>query len=154
MSERPSVQARREKVRALSEQGMSCRAIADQLGVHYSTISLDRRELGLIGGNIVGLDGKNQRHFFAPPLPPKRRREGRTDEHLLYRFFDAAGVLLYVGLTDDLPTRYSRHSVMQPWWGEWATFHVTRYASRAVLEAAEQIAIKLEKPLHNVVHAR
>ena len=154
MSERPSVQARREKVRELTAKGMSCRAIAEELGVNYATISRDRSALRLTGAIIVGLDGNVSWQEFAEPLPPKRRREGRTDEHLLYRFFDAAGVLLYVGLTDDLPTRYSRHSVVQPWWGEWATFHVTRYASRAVLEAAEKRAIKLEKPLYNVVHSR
>ena len=154
MLKRPSVQARREKVRELTAKGMSCRAIAEELGVNFATISRDRSALRLTGTVIVGLDGNVSWQDFAEPLPPKRRREGRTDEHLLYRFFDAAGVLLYVGLTDDLPTRYSRHSVVQPWWGEWATFHVTRYPSRAVLEAAEQIAIKLEKPLHNVVHAR
>lgn len=152
MSKLTHVQDRREQVRVLTEQGMSCRAIADQLGVHYATISRDRREIGLTGAAIVGLDGNVSWQDFAEPLPPKRRREGRIDEHLLYRFFDAAGVLLYVGLTDDLAGRYSKHSVVQPWWGEWATFHVTRYASRAVLEAAEQRAIKLEKPLYNVVH--
>jgi hypothetical protein len=132
---------------------MSCRAIAEELGVNYATISRDRREIGIKFANIVGLDGKSQVHFFAPPLPPQHRR-GRTEEHLLYRFFDAAGVLLYVGITDYLTNRFSQHSVVQPWWGEWATFHVTRYASRAVLEAAERRAIRLEKPLYNVVHAR
>lgn len=145
------VQARREQVRALSEQGMSCRAIADQLGVHYATISRDRRELGLMGGNIVGLDGKTQLHFFAPPLPPKARR-GRTEDHVLYRFFDAAGALLYVGITYDPPTRLSMHNVSQPWWGDWATSTMTRYDSRAELVAAEREAIKSEKPLYNIVH--
>lgn len=151
MSKLTHVQARREQVRDLTEQGMSCRAIADQLGVNYATISRDRRALGLTWGNIVGLDGKTQLHIFAPPLPPKARR-GRTDDHLLYRFFDAAGVLLYVGITYDLSARFSTHSVERPWWGDWATSTVTRYDSRAELEAAEREAIKSEGPLHNTVH--
>jgi len=153
MSKRPYIQARREKVRELTEQGMSARAIAEELGVNYSTISRDRSALGLIGQVIVGIDGKASWQSFANPLPPKHRR-GRTEEHLLYRFFDAAGVLLYVGITDYLTNRFSQHSVVQPWWGDWATFHVTRYASRAEVKFAERIAIKLEKPLHNVVHSR
>ena len=146
-----AIQDRREQVRALTEQGMSLRAIADQLGVNFSTISKDRSALGLTGAVIVGLDGKTQRRFFAPPLPPKARR-GRTDDHLLYRFFDTEGVLLYVGITYDLSMRFSQHSVERWWWGQWAYSTVVRYHSRAALEAAERLAIKSEKPLHNEVH--
>ena len=153
MSERDR-QARREKVRELTEQGMSLSSIAEELGVDRSTISRDRSALRLKGAAIVGLDGNVSWQDFAEPLPPKKRREGRIPEHLLCRFFDAAGVLLFVGITDDLPTQFSTYSVEQPWWGDWATFQVTRYASRAKLEAAKPIVIKLEKPLHNVVHAR
>ena len=151
MSKLTHVQDRREQVRALAEQGMSCRAIADQLGVHYATISRDRRELGLTGGAIVGLDGRTQHHFFAPPEQSRRQR-ARTDDHLLYRFFDAEGVLLYVGITYDVSMRFSTHSVERWWWGQWAYSTVVRYHSRAALEAAERKAIKSEKPLHNVVH--
>lgn len=146
------VQARREQVRVLTEQGMSCRAIADQLGVNYATISRDRRAIGLTGGTIVGLDGKAQHHFFAPPEQPRRLRGRTTEDHLLYRFFDAEGVLLYVGITSDLSMRFSTHSVERWWWGRWAYSTVVRYHSRAALEAAERKAIKSEKPLHNVVH--
>lgn len=152
MSKLTHVQARREQVRVLTEQGMSCRAIADQLGVNYATISRDRRAIGLIWGNIVGLDGKTQRHFFAPPEQPRRLRGRTTEDHLLYRFFDAEGVLLYVGITSDLSERFLAHSVERWWWGRWAKSTVTRYYSRAVLEAAERIAIKSEKPLYNEVH--
>jgi len=146
-----AIQDRREQVRHLTEQGMSCRAIADQLGVDSSTISRDRRELGLTGAVIVGLDGNASWQSFAEPLPPKARK-GRTDDHLLYRFFDAEGVLLYVGITHDLSMRFSTHSVERWWWGQWAYSTVVRYYSRAALEAAERRAIKSEKPLHNVVH--
>jgi len=151
MTKLTHVQARREQVRALSEQGMSCRAIAGQLGVNYATISRDRRALGLLGGTIVGLDGRTQHHVFAPPEQSRRRR-GRTEELLLYRFFDAEGVLLYVGLTYDLVQRFAQHSVERWWWGHWATVTATRYDSRAELEAAERKAIKSEKPLYNEVH--
>ena len=146
-----AIQDRREQVRALTEQGMSGNAIADQLGVSSSAISRDRSALGLTGAVIVGLDGKTQRHFFAPPLPPKARR-ARTEDHLLYRFFDTEGVLLYVGITYDLSMRFSQHSVERGWWGQWAYSTVVRYYSRATLEAAERKAIKSEKPLHNEVH--
>jgi hypothetical protein len=151
MTKLTHVQARQEQVRALTEQGMSCRAIADQLGVNYATISRDRRALGLTGATIVGLDGRTQHHFFAPPGQSRPRR-GRTDEHLLYRFFDAKGVLLYVGITYDLLGRFSTHSVERWWWGHWATLTATRYDSRAELEAAEREAIKSEGPRYNKVH--
>jgi len=147
-----AIQDRRERVRTLTEQGMSCRAIADQLGRSYSTISRDRRELGLTGAVIVGLDGNASWQSFAEPLPPKARRGRTTEDHVLYRFFDAEGVLLYVGITYDLSMRFSTHSVERWWWGQWAYSTLVRYYSRAALEAAERKAIKSEKPLHNVVH--
>lgn len=147
-----AIQDRRERVRALTAKGMSCRAIAEELGVNYATISRDRSALRLTGTVIVGLDGNVSWQDFAEPLPPKRRREGRTEDHVLYRFFNAEGVLLYVGITYDLSMRFSTHSVERWWWGQWAYSTVVRYHSRAALEAAERKAIKSEKPLHNAVH--
>lgn len=74
--------------------------------------------------------------------------------HRLYRFFGEGGVLLYVGISDDLPTRWTTHRRKKSWWREWREITLTPYPSRQTLEAAEIEAIKTERPLHNIVHNR
>lgn len=79
---------------------------------------------------------------------------GQDTPHRLYRFFGEGGVLLYIGITDDLPTRLSSHRREKSWWREWRGITATPYPSRQALEAAEIEAIKAEKPLYNVTHNR
>lgn len=49
-------------------------------------------------------------------------------EHLLYRIYDAADALLYIGRTNDLNVRFRRHAQQKPWWPP---------ASRATAERSE-----------------
>lgn len=70
----------------------------------------------------------------------------------LYRFFDADGRLLYVGITYRMPDRMSSHRRTKPW-DEVKSITVERYPDRASAAAAEVKAIREEKPLWNVVHA-
>ena len=57
---------------------------------------------------------------------------------VLYRFFDADDVLLYVGITDKPGSRWEQHMREQPWWPE-ARRQVTQWLdSRKLAEAAEQ----------------
>ncbi len=72
---------------------------------------------------------------------------------VLYRFFDADDVLLYVGITDKPGSRWEQHMREQPWWPE-ARRQVTQWLdSRKLAEAAEQAAIRDECPVYNVAHA-
>lgn len=68
----------------------------------------------------------------------------------LYRFFDAGGALLYVGVTSDLRTRWDRHAAERAWWPFVASSTVEWLPSRAAALAAESAAIASESPLHNV----
>lgn len=70
----------------------------------------------------------------------------------LYRFFNADGQLLYIGVTGNVRARWNAHSLTQPWWTEVATCTIEHRPSRAVALAAEKAAIVAEQPLHNVVH--
>lgn len=72
--------------------------------------------------------------------------------HALYRFYDASGELLYVGITADLGARWKAHSKDKPWWAEVATCRVQHFGSRQEVLQAERDAIVRERPLHNVVH--
>lgn len=71
---------------------------------------------------------------------------------VLYRFYDDAEELLYVGASADLITRMAQHSQEKPWWGDVADVKVQHFDTFDELVAAESHAIKAEKPLHNVIH--
>lgn len=71
----------------------------------------------------------------------------------VYRFFDTAGVLLYVGISKDLPTRWTHHRLDKPWWTNVATATLQHFPTRGEAEQAEREAIVAERPLYNVKHA-
>jgi predicted GIY-YIG superfamily endonuclease len=74
--------------------------------------------------------------------------------HILYRFFDRTGVLLYVGITVDFAVRMATHAKEKDWWPqvERSATRVEYYDSRRAALDAERDAIKNEKPLHNDQH--
>lgn len=75
-----------------------------------------------------------------------------ADNLILYRFYDANGVLLYIGISRTMMVRLSRHQYENPFMDQVATITLQRgFQTRAELEAAEKWAIEDEQPLHNVV---
>jgi predicted GIY-YIG superfamily endonuclease len=70
--------------------------------------------------------------------------------HKLYRFFDADGVLLYVGITMNPGARWDCHSKGSRWWSRMATMTAVEYPDRYSALAAEREAVKTEHPLFNV----
>lgn len=77
---------------------------------------------------------------------------GFTWRHVLYRFYDATGELLYVGLTNDIGTRFSSHAATKSWWSEVADCRIEFLPSRKALEEAETVAIQTEMPRYNLRH--
>ncbi len=72
----------------------------------------------------------------------------------LYRAYDAADRLLYVGITDRLFfERLAEHSALYPVGGGWTdymtTVRFTRYDDRKTAMAAESAAIRGEDPVFN-----
>lgn len=72
--------------------------------------------------------------------------------HALYRFYDAGGDLLYVGITNNPGRRWGRHADDKPWWTEVDRIEIERYPDRPSVLLAEKAAIKAELPRYNVVH--
>lgn len=70
----------------------------------------------------------------------------------LYRFFDADGTELYVGISSNVARRLLQHQG-KPWWESVASVTVEHYATRPEVRAAEQSAMDLEHPLHNKVRS-
>jgi hypothetical protein len=69
----------------------------------------------------------------------------------VYRFFDAANVLLYIGSAERFLKRRSAHS-RAGWWPRVAREEVQRFTTLAEAHAAEVVAIRSERPVYNVTH--
>lgn len=67
----------------------------------------------------------------------------------LYRLWDDAGYLLYVGVTSDLLGRFRTHHERQPWAWQVAGHTVEEYPDRPSALAAETVAIRDERPRYN-----
>lgn len=67
----------------------------------------------------------------------------------VYRFSDAQGQLLYVGITHDLDERWRTHERSQPWWLDVAQREFVWYATRAEAERIEATAAATEKPRYD-----
>lgn len=79
-------------------------------------------------------------------------RAGFNWRHVLYRLVAADGTLLYVGITNNVASRFSGHA-RKGWWAEVAEGLVEFHPDRESLEDAERQAIRAEKPLYNVAHS-
>lgn len=68
----------------------------------------------------------------------------------LYRFFDANGDLLYVGISLSALQRASEHRSDKGWWRDVTRMEVEHHdVDRADLEFMEKEAIRNERPRHN-----
>jgi hypothetical protein len=70
----------------------------------------------------------------------------------LYRFFNAEGALLYVGITKNFGQRWTNHAKSKPWWPEAQRHTAEWFDTRREAEAAEKQAVVAECPKYNLVH--
>lgn len=76
-----------------------------------------------------------------------------SPETAVYRIYDSADGLLYVGITNDTETRWRDHLLTKPWWQTDAhRYEVAWYPTRADAMAEEQRAIQHEHPKYNWMH--
>jgi hypothetical protein len=71
----------------------------------------------------------------------------------LYRYYDARGTLLYVGISKSAVARAMQHERLSPWWGRWAVMLREAFPTRDLALEAERHAIRTEHPRHNIAHA-
>lgn len=72
----------------------------------------------------------------------------------LYRFFDKADQLLYIGISNCIPRRFDQHGDTKPWYIEVARMTVEHHPTRAAALGAEKVAIQAERPKYNIQHNR
>lgn len=86
----------------------------------------------------------------------ERRRRTRLPRsempHLVYRHYDPAGVLLYIGCTVDPKGRLLNHKQNSWWFPLVATSRHTVYPNKLHARRIERTAIRDERPLCNVQH--
>jgi excinuclease UvrABC nuclease subunit len=68
----------------------------------------------------------------------------------VYRAYNEAGDLLYVGSTHELGTRMDAHASQSTWWADAKRLTFTTYSSRADAYLAELGAIRCEYPRWNI----
>lgn len=76
-------------------------------------------------------------------------RWSRNETHYLYRHFNAAGALLYVGITRNVRIRNNVHNYASPWWSDVSSTTVEELPTRNDALLAEELAIEAERPIHN-----
>lgn len=76
----------------------------------------------------------------------------RRERTALYLWFDADGVLIYLGITGDLAVRQTRHAKRSSWGDFAARSEVRWFPSRAEAEEAERELIHQLRPVFNQVH--
>jgi len=72
-----------------------------------------------------------------------------SEAHYLYRHFNAAGGLLYIGITRNVKLRNNCHNHASPWWDEVASTTIEELPTRDDALRAEEVAIEVERPIHN-----
>ena len=72
----------------------------------------------------------------------------------LYRCFDLYGNLLYVGISFHPLTRMMGHARTSDWYREVARIDVEWVGDREGAKAAERAAVREERPLWNIHHAK
>lgn len=101
------------------------------------------------------VDALRQHKENPPPLKERMPRSvpHGPGRHHLYRHFDSDGRLLYVGVSLSTLARLAQHKAESEWFWRIAKVEITAYASRETVLEAERIAIRQEKPLHNIIHS-
>lgn len=71
-------------------------------------------------------------------------------EFAVYRLYDAAGALLYVGMSESVFYRLEQHVKKRPWWSEVDHAEIEWFATREQIVDAELCAIRTESPRYNI----
>ena len=72
-----------------------------------------------------------------------------TPKYAVYRLFDPAGALLYVGMSQNVWARLETHRAKQPWSREITKAKIAVFKNYDDMCLAEKMAIREERPIHN-----
>jgi predicted GIY-YIG superfamily endonuclease len=69
----------------------------------------------------------------------------------LYRYYDSAGALLYIGISKNAIQRLSEHEADKRWQTDISSIRIETFSDRIAAHDAERRAIASENPAHNLV---
>jgi predicted GIY-YIG superfamily endonuclease len=105
---------------------------------------------------LLARSGEKGAKAAQPPgvevLPTSKVKLQLNGETHLYRFYDDSGNLLYVGITNNLESRFSQHQKDKPWYHQVSEIKTETYPTRDAALWVERNAIRLEKPIYNITH--
>jgi hypothetical protein len=84
----------------------------------------------------------------------KERELQNTYRCGLYRFYDVDHVLLYVGISRNLPDRWNWHRYKTDWYSQARYVAVSFYPEREDAFRAEAATIRTQNPLFNVLRCK
>ena len=81
----------------------------------------------------------------------RRKAHRREDDHWVYTCVDAAGEIIYVGVTSTGLRRHREHGRGSGWWTEVATIRVEHFPTRVEALAVEAERIERLNPDYNTI---
>jgi len=126
------------------------KAVAQILGISDKTFR--NNLVALVSQHLLERSSPND--FFMNPevFAHPDYKPADTEPTALYRHYSDEDELLYVGISKSAPARLAQHMHGSAWAREIARVDVEHPASRQAALAAEEAAIKIERPLWNRVH--
>ena len=140
-----------EEIRRLYPQGWEAEHVEDTdtlLGILIPDLRGALREAGL----NIPLYSKYSPRFVIKHAKAAEAEEKDARETALYHWWDAADVLLYIGIADRIGNRTKDHAKGSTWMEFAVRSTVERFPRRSVALAAEEAAIKAERPIFNHQH--
>jgi hypothetical protein len=143
-------------VRGVGDEWVARVRVRDSNGVHTSVSrngksrqeAIDRLRAAVAAR--PGFDAQAQEAQGVHVTGTQDRSHIKTEQHVVYRMFDTAGCLLYVGISLTVLQRMGQHKAGKIWWGDIARIDLTHYSDHETARAAERIAIRDEGPLYNI----
>lgn len=71
---------------------------------------------------------------------------------VLYRMFDKDQLLLYIGISKSVQARLAAHGKDKDWFTDVCAVFLEHFPRRSAAAAAEQAAIRKERPRYNIAH--
>lgn len=100
---------------------------------------------------FLPLENSAGEEMLRDALKPRKVEDYKGPPTTLYRFFDAHGKLLYVGVSVNAPYRITQHRQTKDWFEDVASATFSHLPTRVDALEAEAVAIATEDPEMNIV---
>lgn len=101
---------------------------------------------------IAGGEGYQPSHHSAGVSCPMTCPTSDSSPTSVYRYYDASGVLIYVGITKTGIYRNQQHNASKEWWPFVASQSVDHFPTRSAAHAREVALIQQYRPPFNTHH--